>query len=412
MIYLKLTKKNSSEYNNVRNIKRITRILKKSYKIFKATNLKNIKKPSLFSISIISFNFICVYVVVNILPFLSLWSLCLTPALFFISLAIIDDIKIKLLKLKYKGINDLFYGQANIVKRIKEGENLVYTLNSFLPKVEIIKLRSQLEQYLNTNVIEIKQDKVNMRIFTITTNKYIKVRKIDNVVDKLTNILRGYNFIPEYVSHNETDFSINVTYEIEESVNNIKNKLDDITFKLGKSISMNFDNSNYTFEIAKDVKKAYNYRDYVKYTDIKGKKLPFILGLNHRTGNPITLDLVDVRHTFINGIQGSGKSCLFNTIIQSIMCFSNDVSFIMADFKLVELNQYKTFENTTFITELDDFNIITKELIKEMNERYNKMANSLVKNIQGYQKKIGKMPYIILCIDECSNEVAGFDNDT
>lgn len=153
-----------------------------------------------------------------------------------------------------------------------------------------------------------------------------------------------------------------------------------------------------------NINKNYLFEEYLIdiKTDLK-KEIMFITGIDEK-GNILTFDLIKLTHTFIAGMQGGGKSNLLNVIIQSMMYFNENVFYIMADFKSVELCQYEKFKNTIFIEKLEDFLENLKKLEDEMDNRYQKLKDLQVKKISQYNKKsTKKMSYIVLIIDEMSD---------
>lgn len=138
------------------------------------------------------------------------------------------------------------------------------------------------------------------------------------------------------------------------------------------------------------------------------------------SGEIATLDLDKMPHLLIAGTTGSGKSVCMNTIISSILyrATPEEVKFVIIDPKKVEMTLYRALEgyHLLSIQDIDEPIVTTPEnavlalraLEKEMGRRYDTLAESVVRNIDEYNKRmrdLGKpiMPYIVLLIDELAD---------
>ena len=145
-------------------------------------------------------------------------------------------------------------------------------------------------------------------------------------------------------------------------------------------------------------------------------------------GDIYTDDLAKMPHVLIAGATGSGKSVGINTIIASLLykLHPSDLKFVMIDPKKIELSLYSKLRNH-FIATSNDINesIVTsppnavsilKSVEMEMEQRYDKLANAGVRNIESYNEKYAegklknnevirhkKMPYIVVIIDELAD---------
>ena len=125
-------------------------------------------------------------------------------------------------------------------------------------------------------------------------------------------------------------------------------------------------------------------------------------------------------HLLIAGTTGSGKSVCINTIICSILYTAtpDEVKFVMIDPKKVEMTLYKRLEGyhllkmqdipEPIVTSVDNAILALRALEKEMDSRYNILADAVVRNIGEYNSKMIKngdpiMPYIILVVDELAD---------
>ena len=138
------------------------------------------------------------------------------------------------------------------------------------------------------------------------------------------------------------------------------------------------------------------------------------------SGEIATLDLGKMPHLLIAGTTGSGKSVCINTIICSILYHASpdEVKFVMIDPKKVEMTLYKKLEgyhllkmadiDEPIVTSVDNAILSLRALEKEMDRRYNVLAEAVVRNISEYNNKMKKadqliMPYIVLVIDELAD---------
>lgn len=162
------------------------------------------------------------------------------------------------------------------------------------------------------------------------------------------------------------------------------------------------------------------------------KPLPIALGLT-MDGKPAIFDLSAMPHLLIAGATGSGKSVFLNSIIMSLIFrfTPRDVRFILIDQKQVELGIYHTksaaLPHLLFevIKSADGATNSLGWCVQEMEARYQLLADTGARNIEGYNAKMSsqpaeqllekynstgfhptlsipqaKLPYIILLIDE------------
>ena len=147
--------------------------------------------------------------------------------------------------------------------------------------------------------------------------------------------------------------------------------------------------------------------------------LTFAVGKNI-SGQPILSDLTDMRHLLIAGTTGSGKSVMTNTIIMSLLYRNSpsDMRLIIVDPKRVEMAVYKDIPHllTPIINDTTKALSAMKWAASEMDRRYTVMEEQGVKTISDYNEKManlsdeekkdgenGKMPYIVIVIDEMSD---------
>lgn len=145
------------------------------------------------------------------------------------------------------------------------------------------------------------------------------------------------------------------------------------------------------------------------------------------SGKSVISNLAKMPHLLIAGTTGSGKSVMTNALISSLLYRNapSDVKLIIVDPKQVEMAQYEDIPHllTPIITSVEKAMSAMKWAIKEMERRYTEMSKERVKNIVDYNKKMekqgtavvededgneqrhdgGKMPYIVVVIDEMAD---------
>lgn len=109
-------------------------------------------------------------------------------------------------------------------------------------------------------------------------------------------------------------------------------------------------------------------------------------------GDPVVTDLARMPHLLIAGTTGSGKSVAVNTMILSLLYRlpPEECRFIMIDPKMLELSVYDGIPHllTPVVTEPGKAVVALKWAVKEMENRYRKMAELGVRNIDGYNQRI------------------------
>jgi S-DNA-T family DNA segregation ATPase FtsK/SpoIIIE len=155
--------------------------------------------------------------------------------------------------------------------------------------------------------------------------------------------------------------------------------------------------------------------------------LPIALGKTI-SGEVLVDDLARMPHLLVAGSTGSGKSVGINTIITSLLykLRPEDLKFVLIDPKKIELNLYDKLRNhylafsrdysEKIITMPQNAVMALKSIEIEMDKRYDRLANATVRHISDYNRKFaegklkddenikhGKMPYIVVIIDELAD---------
>ncbi|MGE7840786.1 FtsK/SpoIIIE domain-containing protein [Lysinibacillus sp. NPDC093712] len=147
-----------------------------------------------------------------------------------------------------------------------------------------------------------------------------------------------------------------------------------------------------------------NYIDTEPFKEfVNNNPLPFLVGVDE-IGNPIYQCISKIKHLLVAGSTGSGKSVWLNQLILTLLIVKNssELQMVMIDIKQVELVQFSSFEQVQkVVTNADEATHLLKQLIKEMDRRYELFKSIDVKNIALYNKRVKyKLPYIVCVIDE------------
>src|SRR6201999_2150526 len=124
-----------------------------------------------------------------------------------------------------------------------------------------------------------------------------------------------------------------------------------------------------------------------------GAKLSLGLGKDI-SGAPVIADLARMPHLLIAGTTGSGKSVGINTMILSILYRMTpaECRMIMIDPKMLELSIYDGIPPllTPVVTDPAKAVVALKWAVREMEDRYRKMSKIGVRNIDGFNMRVGE----------------------
>jgi DNA segregation ATPase FtsK/SpoIIIE, S-DNA-T family len=130
-------------------------------------------------------------------------------------------------------------------------------------------------------------------------------------------------------------------------------------------------------------------RDYAE----TAARLPLCLG-KAIGGEAVLVDLQRMPHLLIAGTTGSGKSVAINTMILSLVyrLRPDQCRLIMVDPKMLELSVYDGIPHllTPVVTDPKKAVVALKWAVREMEERYKKMSKLGVRNIDGYNARLGE----------------------
>ena len=109
-------------------------------------------------------------------------------------------------------------------------------------------------------------------------------------------------------------------------------------------------------------------------------------------GESVIVDLARMPHLLVAGTTGSGKSVAINTMILSILyrLRPEECRLIMIDPKMLELSIYEGIPHllTPVVTDPKKAVVALKWAVREMEDRYKKMAKVGVRNIDGFNARV------------------------
>ena len=138
-------------------------------------------------------------------------------------------------------------------------------------------------------------------------------------------------------------------------------------------------------------------------------------------GEPYVTDLATMPHLLIAGSTGTGKSVAINSMLSSILFRASpeEVRLIMIDPKRVELGMYEDIPHLMTPVVVDPKQAVNalRWAVKEMEERYKKLAAAGVRNIEQFNRNAAHaakdpasegepvlpLPYIVVVIDELAD---------
>ena len=154
-----------------------------------------------------------------------------------------------------------------------------------------------------------------------------------------------------------------------------------------------------------------------EFTKAKSK-VTFAVGKDI-SGKTIVTDIAKMPHLLIAGATGSGKSVLINTLIMSILYKAkpSEVKLILVDPKVVELSVYNGIPHLLIpvVTDPKKASAALQWGVAEMTDRYQKFADSNVRDLKGYNKKLEErrqkgeegipndLPQIVIIVDELAD---------
>ena len=154
-------------------------------------------------------------------------------------------------------------------------------------------------------------------------------------------------------------------------------------------------------------------RDVMESAEFQHIDSPLRIGLGQNVaGQPIAADLSQMPHLLIAGTTGSGKSVCVNSIIACLLLQNTpeNLRLVMVDPKRVELTGYNGIPHLVapVVVDLDRVVGTLQWAMREMENRYKRLADIGARNIGEYNKKAAsnggeRMPYIVIIVDELAD---------
>ena len=146
-------------------------------------------------------------------------------------------------------------------------------------------------------------------------------------------------------------------------------------------------------ELPNSKRETVYLREMVASPEFKDSPMKLALGLGKTIGGePVIVDLARMPHLLVAGTTGSGKSVAINTMILSLVyrLTPEQCRLIMVDPKMLELSVYDGIPHllTPVVTDPKKAVVALKWAVREMEERYKKMAKLGVRNIDGFNARV------------------------
>ncbi|MFH0786735.1 MAG: DNA translocase FtsK, partial [Pseudomonadota bacterium] len=174
-------------------------------------------------------------------------------------------------------------------------------------------------------------------------------------------------------------------------------------------------------EIPNSQRETVGLKDILSSQDFSGPKSKLTLALGKDIlGFPVVTNLAKMPHLLIAGATGTGKSVCLNALISSILFKARpeEVRFFFIDPKRIELLPYEGIPHLLHevVTDAKMATRVLRWAIREMEDRYQKMADKGARNIDSYNQRLLKekkgtsekypeewLPYVVIVIDELAD---------
>ncbi|WP_034987641.1 DNA translocase FtsK [Bartonella florencae] len=146
-------------------------------------------------------------------------------------------------------------------------------------------------------------------------------------------------------------------------------------------------------ELPNAVRETVYLRELIQTRSFRESQFKLALALGKGiNGEPVIAELAKMPHLLVAGTTGSGKSVAINTMILSILyrMTPQQCRLIMVDPKMLELSVYDGIPHllTPVVTDPKKAVTALKWAVREMEERYRKMAKLGVRNIDGFNARV------------------------
>ena len=354
------------------------------------------------------------------------WTLIICGVIMFTGVSIYDILKGA--KNKIKRENKINPKEQKEIKKVEaeyETDNkVVYkSIEELIHKDEEVKPVIEEEEEEITDYVGYKLPDIKL-LKEVKNNQTESTETINHNVDVLHQVLRDFDIQGKVVAINPGP---TVTqYEIEVKSGTRLSKISSIHNEIALALAAKDvrieapipGKSTIGIEIPNKVSSAVTVREILE-TIPKKDKSPLLVTLGKDImGKSMLTEINKAPHLLVAGSTGSGKSVCINSIIISILMRSkpNEVKLVLVDPKKVELSMYEDIPHllTPVVTNPKQANEILKNIVAEMEDRYEKFKDTGTKNIAGYneyiekkninsENKLAKMPFIVVIIDELAD---------
>ncbi|QLK86277.1 DNA translocase FtsK [Staphylococcus sp. 17KM0847] len=154
-----------------------------------------------------------------------------------------------------------------------------------------------------------------------------------------------------------------------------------------------------------------NLRSIIDTPAFKNASSKLTVAMGNRINNePLLMDIAKTPHALIAGATGSGKSVSINSILISLLYRNHpeELKLLLIDPKMVELAPYNDLPHLVapVITDVKAATQSLKWAVDEMERRYKLFAQTHVRNITAFNKKVSyeqRIPKIVIVIDELAD---------
>ena len=148
-------------------------------------------------------------------------------------------------------------------------------------------------------------------------------------------------------------------------------------------------------ELPNQLRETVFLRELLASEDFERSKLKLAIAMGKTIGGePVIVDLARMPHLLVAGTTGSGKSVAINTMILSLLyrLKPEECKLIMIDPKMLELSVYDGIPHllTPVVTDPKKAVVALKWAVREMENRYKKMSKIGVRNIDGFNVRVGE----------------------
>ena len=292
-----------------------------------------------------------------------------------------------------------------------------------------IPIKSAVSEVSSTSNEEVEKPEINLN-YKLPPLTLLKVAKAGNDKENIEAVKQNIATLEKVLADfdipgkiKECHIGPSVTqYELELKAGTKVNKL----LSIQKEIALNLaakdvriqapipGKSTIGIELPNKVNSAVSFREILSKLPAPSEKSILAVGLGKDImGTVKWAEINATPHLLIAGATGSGKSVCINCVIASILMRArpDEVKLVMVDPKKVELSMYNGVPHllTPVVTDPKKASIALKNIVVEMERRYQVFEDTKCKNISAYNKMCEsntdyvKMPYIVFIIDELAD---------